>query len=76
MSEATDEQIQNLAEASLRLARAIISMTDDGAAENFGRALFECPDGFGEEVAERLRAICPPEELQAAAAALIEFERI
>ncbi len=76
MSKATDEQIQNLAEANLRLARAILSMTDDGAAEAYGKALYDCPDDGFAEAAERLTAICPPDELEAVAAALVAFERL
>jgi hypothetical protein len=47
MTTATEAQKMRLAEAFLRLARELRGVpTDLGAAENFGNALFECPDGF------------------------------
>jgi hypothetical protein len=66
---ATEEQKARLAEATLRLAREVLRLRDGKDEEpdkeigrDFGRALFECPDGLA-DVPQLLKTLCPPEEL-------------
>jgi hypothetical protein len=53
--------------------------TDLGAADNFGDALFECPDGFKDDgfkdVARLVQQLCPADEWPEIARALANFPR-
>jgi hypothetical protein len=61
---ATEEQKKNLAEATLRLARAILGKPDEnGACMSFADALFECPREAIADVPALLEALCSQEEL-------------
>jgi len=76
MTTATEAQKMRLAEAFLRLAREALRgvPTDLGAAENFGNALFECPDS-SEDVARLVQQLCPAEEWPEIARVLDDFSR-
>jgi hypothetical protein len=77
MTTATEAQKMQLAEAFLRLAREALRgvPSDLEAAENFGRALFECPDGFA-DVAGLLVTLCRPDELPDILRVLADFEAV
>jgi hypothetical protein len=76
MTTATEAQKMRLAEASLRLAREALRgvPTDLGAAENFGNALFECPDS-SEDVARLVQQLCPADEWPEIARVMADFSR-
>jgi hypothetical protein len=81
MTTATEAQKMRLAEALLRMAREALrgDPTDLGAADNFGDALFECPDGFKDDgfkdVARLVQQLCPADEWPEIARALANFPR-
>jgi len=81
MTTTTEAQKMRLAEALLRMAREALrgDPTDLGAADNFGDALFECPDGFKDDgfadVARRVQHLCPADEWPEIARALANFPR-
>lgn len=76
MTTVTEAQKMRLAEAFLRLAREALRgvPTDLGAAENFGNALFECPDGF-KDVARLVQQLCPADEWPEILRVLDDFSR-
>jgi hypothetical protein len=77
MTTATEAQKMRLAEALLRFVREALRgvPTDLGAADNFGDALFECPDGFA-DVAGLVQYLCPADEWPEIARALAHFSRV